>query len=285
MDDFSWGNTRVVVGEGSNKRVMIDDDEKYDDSMIPMKRFSEYEAEAWETRSQAPDDRSVMTGAQKSHLGAGTANRGRSPSPLSQRVDYYQNTNPMAPSTHQSNNRHMPQFGGGMSLPPMSNYGGPQLTMPNFGGSQAGSEHGGNPYAGSMHGHNPAMSMHMGMPGYAGSMYGVPPMMQGQSMMSGLNMFGAGPPSVDAAGGGFRPMSTFSMSPTANPFPAGPSQSATPTDDELAATLRTYLGTQDLMTVTKKTAREAVAAQFPNADLSGKKDFLNATIDKILTST
>jgi chitin synthase len=40
MDDFSWGNTRVVVGEGNNKKVVIDDDEKYDDSMIPLKRFS-----------------------------------------------------------------------------------------------------------------------------------------------------------------------------------------------------------------------------------------------------
>ncbi len=40
MDDFSWGNTRVVVGEGNSKRVIIDDDEKYDDSMIPLKRFS-----------------------------------------------------------------------------------------------------------------------------------------------------------------------------------------------------------------------------------------------------
>lgn len=138
-----------------------------------------------------------------------------------------------------------------MSLPPTSTYGGPQLPMPHFGGSQAGSDHGGNPYAGSMHGQNTAMSMNMGLPGYAGSMYGMPPMMQGQSMMSGLNMFGAGAAGGDATGG-FRPMSTFSMSPTANPFPSGPSQSTKPTDDELAATLRTYLGTQDLMTVTKK---------------------------------
>jgi len=33
----------------------------------------------------------------------------------------------------------------------------------------------------------------------------------------------------------------------------------------------------------RRTAREAVAAQFPNADLSGKKDFLNSSIDKILS--
>ena len=40
MDDFSWGNTRVVLGEGANTKVMIDDEEKYDESMIPLKRFS-----------------------------------------------------------------------------------------------------------------------------------------------------------------------------------------------------------------------------------------------------
>lgn len=40
MDDFSWGNTRLVIGEGSNKKVIMNDDEKYDDSMIPLKKFS-----------------------------------------------------------------------------------------------------------------------------------------------------------------------------------------------------------------------------------------------------
>lgn len=199
-----------------------------------------------------PDDRSDITGGQqRSRLGAGTANRGRSPSPLSQQVDYYQNTNPMAnsPSNNPNNFRTMSHMGG-MSQPPMSQYGTPQLPMPHFGGSQAGSEHGGapNPYAASMH-----ASMNMGMPGYAGSMYGMPPMMHGTSMMSGLNMFGAGGGDAGAGTiGGFRPQSTFSMSPTANPFPAGPSQNADPSDEELAAVLRTYLGTQDLMTVTKK---------------------------------
>ena len=40
MDDFSWGNTRLVIGEGSNKKVLMNEDEKYDDSMIPLKKFS-----------------------------------------------------------------------------------------------------------------------------------------------------------------------------------------------------------------------------------------------------
>lgn len=40
MDDFSWGNTRLVIGEGSNKKVIMNDEEKWDESMIPLKKFS-----------------------------------------------------------------------------------------------------------------------------------------------------------------------------------------------------------------------------------------------------
>lgn len=40
MDDFSWGNTRVVVGEGKDKVVQMPEDEYFDDSMIPLKKFS-----------------------------------------------------------------------------------------------------------------------------------------------------------------------------------------------------------------------------------------------------
>ena len=40
MDDFGWGNTRLVIGEGTSKKVMINEDEKFDESMIPLKKFS-----------------------------------------------------------------------------------------------------------------------------------------------------------------------------------------------------------------------------------------------------
>lgn len=56
MDEFSWGNTRLVVGEGKEKKVLMNEDEKFDESMIPLKKFSEYEAEAWETGSRHSDD-------------------------------------------------------------------------------------------------------------------------------------------------------------------------------------------------------------------------------------
>jgi hypothetical protein len=40
MDDANWGNTRVVVGEGKDKKVIADAEDHFDDSMIPLKRFS-----------------------------------------------------------------------------------------------------------------------------------------------------------------------------------------------------------------------------------------------------
>jgi chitin synthase len=116
--------------------------------------------------------------------------------------------------------------------------------------------------------------------GYAGSAYGgsgygaVGPAVPRNSVMTNLNMFGGAPTggsmgmggmgfgSMGSAtghsvsGGGFgmqqRPMSTFSMATSINPFMNAPSQNTNPSDEELLNVLRIYLSTQDLMTVTKK---------------------------------
>jgi hypothetical protein len=40
MDEFGWGNTRLVIGEGNSKKVLMNEDEKFDESMIPLKKFS-----------------------------------------------------------------------------------------------------------------------------------------------------------------------------------------------------------------------------------------------------
>ena len=43
MDDFAWGNTRVVVGEKGGKKIIASsEDEKFDDSIIPMKRWEQH---------------------------------------------------------------------------------------------------------------------------------------------------------------------------------------------------------------------------------------------------
>ncbi|CAO2653426.1 Nn.00g028370.m01.CDS01 [Neocucurbitaria sp. VM-36] len=42
QDDFSWGNTRVVIGEQGKKQVLTTDDEGFDPKAIPMMRWDEY---------------------------------------------------------------------------------------------------------------------------------------------------------------------------------------------------------------------------------------------------
>jgi chitin synthase len=50
MDEFGWGNTRLVIGEGSSKKVMINEDDKFDESMIPLKKFSGTAFYLWMTQ-------------------------------------------------------------------------------------------------------------------------------------------------------------------------------------------------------------------------------------------
>ncbi|KAF2472951.1 uncharacterized protein BDR25DRAFT_341731 [Lindgomyces ingoldianus] len=42
QDDFSWGNTRVVIGEKGVKQVVTQDDEGFDPKSIPLQRWDEY---------------------------------------------------------------------------------------------------------------------------------------------------------------------------------------------------------------------------------------------------
>jgi len=60
MDDFSWGNTRVVTGE-KGKKVVITDEGKFDPASIPHKKWEEYQAELWEAQTSR-DDRSEVSG-------------------------------------------------------------------------------------------------------------------------------------------------------------------------------------------------------------------------------
>ncbi|OCH89984.1 chitin synthase [Obba rivulosa] len=296
MDDFSWGNTRLVIGEGSSKKVIMNDDEKFDDSMIPLKKFSEYEAQAWETGSRLSDETGYDTMPQSQNRSRGPASRAESPRSFhqaSQTGDYYRDTN-VTGSNSNSNIRGIPsqtnlsQHGGPpmsqYGSHPMSQYGGPamsqhglpQLPFMPFGGpgSVTGSDHGGHmPMAGPMAYQN------------TGSMYGMMPNVPRNTMFGGdMNgsQSGFAPPAGPAAMN--RPMSTFSLATSVNPF-AGPSMNPDPSDEDLVNALRTYLSTQDLMTVTKKTVREAIQARFPKADLSNRRQFLNDSIDKILSQS
>ncbi|KAJ3996161.1 chitin synthase [Lentinula boryana] len=292
MDEFGWGNTRLVIGEGKDKKVIVNDDDKFEESMIPLKKFSEYEAEAWDTGSRHSNE----TGYSKPRLPVSRTGSPYNYQQGSQAGDYYRDTN----LTMNSRSKHNPFTGSQQSLSNLSHHGGQQYAAPQLPympfsggpGSAVGSDYGGHMPMG------PVMPM-----GYqnTGSMYGMPmgmgmnPMMTPAvmdprttmmgNMMTGGSFGGSqsgafAPPNMPASQEQ-RPLSTFSMATTMNPF-AGPSQNPNPSDEELFAALRSYLSTQDLMTVTKKTAREAMNARFPKADLTLRKDFLNKSIDTIL---
>ncbi|KAI1493560.1 class V chitin synthase [Biscogniauxia mediterranea] len=61
MDDFNWGNTRVVAGE-KGKKVVISDEGKFDPASIPRKKWEEYQAELWDAQTSKEDTRSEISG-------------------------------------------------------------------------------------------------------------------------------------------------------------------------------------------------------------------------------
>jgi chitin synthase len=117
MDDFSWGNTRVVTGEAGQK-VVVSDEGKFDPASIPKKRWEEYQAEMWEQHSMR-DDQSVVSGytyATKRPFGAGSVAGGSE----------YAGMPPSMPMSHLG----VPSYGNHsrMSLAP-SGYGGDSMEM------------------------------------------------------------------------------------------------------------------------------------------------------------
>ncbi|KAL1866588.1 hypothetical protein VTK73DRAFT_4669 [Phialemonium thermophilum] len=61
MDDFNWGNTRIVAGE-KGKKIVITDEGKFDPSSIPRKKWEEYQAELWDAQTGRDDVRSEISG-------------------------------------------------------------------------------------------------------------------------------------------------------------------------------------------------------------------------------
>lgn len=96
MDDFSWGNTRVVTGE-KGKKIVITDEGKFDPSSIPTKKWEEYQAELWEAQT-ARDDRSEVSGySYGTKHPAAMSEYGFNPAaPMSQMGGYYPNDNKSA---------------------------------------------------------------------------------------------------------------------------------------------------------------------------------------------
>jgi chitin synthase len=61
MDDFNWGNTRVVAGE-KGKKIVISDEGKFDPASIPRKKWEDYQAELWEVQTGRDETQSEVSG-------------------------------------------------------------------------------------------------------------------------------------------------------------------------------------------------------------------------------
>ncbi|GAA6010875.1 hypothetical protein JCM11491_004577 [Sporobolomyces phaffii] len=261
FDDFTWGNTRVVVGEGRSKKVLQAEEEAFDESTIPLSRFSDYEA------ALAEEDYNYDTRSEKSHSTAGFSLATKLPAgSYKGGPDYYRDTVHTRGASRSTLGFNLPQMpsqgfvgaggpgsvvGGGYGQGPASVHGS------EFGYSQ-------NPYYNQVATYQSQMSL-------AGLGGPPPPMSSLPRRQSGLSAFGGAPASV------------YSMNPFMAPAPPAPNDETNPSDELLVAMLQQYLAGQDLMQLSKRQARDGLAKLFPNADLSSRKDFINSQIDAILS--
>ncbi|CAN6648337.1 hypothetical protein TRVA0_023S00474 [Trichomonascus vanleenenianus] len=71
MDDFSWGNTRVVMGEKGNK-IIVSSEGKFDPSEIPMQRWQDYQAQGWHPQNNQFEEETMSMAGRSSQFGLGT---------------------------------------------------------------------------------------------------------------------------------------------------------------------------------------------------------------------
>lgn len=255
FDDFGWGNTRVVIGEKGNTKIVATDEEPFDESQLPLKTFAEYEQELYsKTGGSNPfsDSRGMSSTISDFQFPPPHAsmNMGGMPRPYS---TYTLATNNLAP-----NNPYAPTpspYGG----PPSAPYNPPGLNAPSR-----------------------MSKMSMGFNPYQ-SMYGISEqqlMPHTQSQTGFGSAYGGGVAS-DNHSIASRPVSAYSGAgqPESD---AAVNLTADPTEDQIIMSLRQYLATTPLMQVTKRTARDHIGQRFPNADTESRKEFINHSIDAIL---
>ncbi|PWN53277.1 putative chitin synthase 8 [Violaceomyces palustris] len=302
MDDFSWGNTRVVLGEKGQK-VVVHEEGKFDPSEIPLQTWTDYENELWE-RNSARSIGSIIEAARAENksISASRAGSNYAPSLYGQ---------PMMPTNA--------SFG---HSPTASQYGGTPSQYGGMGGGP-GSQIGGyfpqgdparqSTYSlGGFNGYGaPAMSMYGGAPP---SQYGAPAgfMQQGQyqstpSMYGGMGgfqsqQFGQGTPSLyggsqfgmaanTGMGGGGGGYASGRATPTFSGGLNGQGENLVdtrtggsgvlPSDEVIKGDIRKLIAESDLTTVTKKQLRAKLEEKY-GCPIDSKKAFVNAQIEATL---
>jgi len=290
FDDFSWGNTRVVVGEGGKKKVLVSEEGVFDPSCIPLRTWAEYEEElmtaqqeiAWETGSAAE--------SVDSHHSHHTHRTHKSRVVGSVMGDDYR-ARPVSMAMTVTAPPHGEYMGNGLAMtqvpsappldPRMSYNGRPSsryLTM----GSGATTSRQSTGYMTMSAGYGMQNSFDNSPMTPTGMMEAVAPP---PSVVSHDYFVPPGAPEYAGSVGGFDPvgqrMSGHSSQRTsrgsANLYPNAPS------DYELDDAIAGILSSADLNTVTKKQVREQLSSYF-GCDLGARRDYINRAIELFLQS-
>ncbi|KAG0167289.1 hypothetical protein DFQ28_010342 [Apophysomyces sp. BC1034] len=67
FDDFSWGNTRIVLGDGGQKKALPLEEGNFDPKSIPLKKWNDHEGELWETGSVETKGTSVTSASRRTY--------------------------------------------------------------------------------------------------------------------------------------------------------------------------------------------------------------------------
>ncbi|KAG2220910.1 hypothetical protein INT45_013039 [Circinella minor] len=251
FDDFSWGNTRVVVGEKGKKLAVVDEGE-FDPKSIPNMTWSQYEKmlladDYWsDGMSQGSSSRSSYTHRSRAR---GTM------TPMGGSESVYggggMNDN-MSMYTHSmmmnNNNNHPPPSQAGF-------YGdGGSVMMPSSASI-------------------PMMPYTSSQPHMRSSMISQQMPQQRPSMMASSSSFMMQPPPPPAAGSVHGSSQSLLMEDFSN--------NSGPSNEEILAEVKRILASADLTKVTKKQVREELQQVF-GISMAGRKDYINACIENVL---
>jgi chitin synthase len=274
QDDFSWGNTRLILEEkGAHKIVAMDHDNGFDPRSVPLMRWDDYAA-----ANNLPGRRGIAYGEKYDGMGFEDPNM--------ELDDMRSVVSSVKPSSN---------YGGGLALPPSM---APSMaarasTYSLGGGSYSPAHHGRNNSGGNMSdaplpgARRPLSSMYPVMSASTDNLValGGSPNMSNPNLRSrsALGHGGSNSPAsrpVSAfnllGGGGDRPMSTVNLNAPVN-FMDGPRTG--PSDADIIAAVRECLSEVDMERVTKKHV-VALAELKLQSQLTGeRKQFLYQAID------
>ncbi|KAK9708024.1 hypothetical protein K7432_009877 [Basidiobolus ranarum] len=242
FDDFSWGNTRVVIGEKGTKGHVASE-ERFDPQSIPLKKWTDYEQEIWEVSSRTSREShgsSRTTKTYETYINLRGFDGYRSAEANDRSLSPGHGLAPRGYS--QYSNVRMSQISSSKNLRS-------EERNSRGGYSSTGSEYGGN-----------TRSRSRSVLGYDN----IPPGESPSQVPFVVN---------DDYG--------LSRQPNHHRESGRSSARVAFSEEEILEEVRTVLSAANLMTITKKQVRDQISTNF-GADLSYHKAYINSCIDKIL---